>query len=418
MKPLTGTLCSNTNMHRLKTIVRISLRDYFHERLLSACAILGLAAVLAPLLVIFGVKNGIVSTLTERLVKDPRNLEISPVGSGHFEPDWFDRMAKRAEVAFVIPQTRSIAASIVLVNPEPAVPSTVAVDLVATGEDDPLIRKYARVPEGPGFVVLSESAARNLGVEKKEMVTGVVGRSINGRKEQVEIVLTVSGVLPAEAVFREAAFVSLDLLRATEDYRDGFGVSRFGWPGRSRPHVRESYPSFRMYARSIFDVASLAETLNEQGVEVYTRAAEIEVVRSLDRSFTLVFQLIAVVAILGYFASLASNVLANVNRKSRHLGVVRLIGFSTRSIVWFPVVQAMATAVFGAAVAFLLYGATELTINHAFAKYLAEGETVCRLSSGHYLVALFLTLAMAVLASAFAGIRTTGIEPSRVIRDV
>ena len=33
-------------MHGLKTIVRLSLRDYSHERLLSACTILGLAAVL------------------------------------------------------------------------------------------------------------------------------------------------------------------------------------------------------------------------------------------------------------------------------------------------------------------------------------------------------------------------------------
>ena len=34
-------------MSGLRTIVRLSLSDYFHERLLSACAILGLAAVLA-----------------------------------------------------------------------------------------------------------------------------------------------------------------------------------------------------------------------------------------------------------------------------------------------------------------------------------------------------------------------------------
>ena len=405
-------------MHRLKTIVRISLADYFHERLLSTCAILGLAAVLAPLLVIFGVKNGIVSTLTERLVKDPRNLEVSPVGSGHFEPEWFDKMMRLPEVAFVIPQTRSIAASIVLVNPAPSVPSTLAVDLVATANGDPLVQRYTRVPDGPGEAVLSASAARKLGVESNQSVTGVVGRSVKGRKEQVEIDLSISGVLPPEAFTRDAAFVSLGLLRATEDFRDGYGVKRLGWPGRDRPQARGSYPSFRMYARSIFDVAPLAEILNEQGGEVYTRAAEIEVVRSLDRSFTLVFRLIAVVAIFGYFASLASNVLANVNRKSRHLGVVRLIGFSTRNIVWFPVVQATATAVLGSAAAFLLYAATELTINRAFARYLAEGEAVCRLSPGHYFAALFLTLAMAAIASAFAGVRASKIEPSRVIRDV
>ena len=45
-----------------KAVIRMSLRDYLHERLLSACAILGLAAVLAPLLVLFGVKSGIINT--------------------------------------------------------------------------------------------------------------------------------------------------------------------------------------------------------------------------------------------------------------------------------------------------------------------------------------------------------------------
>ena len=36
-------------MHTLVQICHLSLRDYLHERLLSACAVLGLAAVLAPL---------------------------------------------------------------------------------------------------------------------------------------------------------------------------------------------------------------------------------------------------------------------------------------------------------------------------------------------------------------------------------
>ena len=58
-------------MHTLVQICHLSLRDYLHERLLSACAVLGLAAVLAPLLILFGVKFGVVETLTERLRNDP-----------------------------------------------------------------------------------------------------------------------------------------------------------------------------------------------------------------------------------------------------------------------------------------------------------------------------------------------------------
>ncbi len=101
-------------LHGLKTIVRLALRDYSYERLLSACTILGLAAVLAPLLVLFGVKSGIINTMVDRLVQDPRNLEISPVGSGHYDQDWFAAAGKRPGVAFIIPQTRSIAANMIL----------------------------------------------------------------------------------------------------------------------------------------------------------------------------------------------------------------------------------------------------------------------------------------------------------------
>jgi putative ABC transport system permease protein len=405
-------------MHRIKTIIRISLQDYVHERLLSACAVLGLAAVLAPLLVIFGVKSGIITTLTERLLRNPHNLEISPVGSGHYDADFFAWLARMKEVAFVIPQTRSIAANMVLVNSAPAVPSTLAVDLVPTGEGDPLLEKFTRVPERPKAIVLSASAARKLDIEAGHSVTGVVGRTVEGRKEQVTIALDVVGLLPAEAVSRDAAFVRLSLLQATEDYRDGFGSEAFGWPGKPRARPSESYPSFRMYAKRIYDVAPLAQKLQERNIEVYTRAAEIAVVQNLDRSFTFIFQLIAVVAVCGYFASMASNVMANVNRKRRHLGVVRLIGFSTRDIVWFPVVQAAATAILGAMVAFLLYGTTELIINNVFARYLAEGEYVCRIGVSHYVAAFLLTLGLALLSSAFAGVRSAKIEPSKVIRDV
>ena len=405
-------------MHRIKTIIRISLQDYVHERLLSACAVLGLAAVLAPLLVIFGVKNGIITTLSERLLRNPRNLEISPVGSGHYEADFFARLARMSEVAFVIPQTRTIAANMVLVNAAPAVPSTLAVDLIPTGEGDPLLEKFTRVPESPKAIVLSASAARKLNIEAGQSVTGVVGRTVEGRKEQVTIALNVVGILPAEAVSQDAAFVRLNLLQATEDYRDGFGGEAFGWPGKPRSQSSESYPSFRLYAKGIYDVAPLEQKLQEQHVEVYTRAAEIAVVQNLDRSFTFIFRLIAVVAVCGYFASMASNVLATVNRKRRHLGVVRLIGFSTRDIVWFPVVQAAATAILGAMVAFLLYGTTELTINNVFARYLLEGEYVCRIGVSHYLAAFLMTLGLALLSSAFAGVRSAKIEPSKVIRDV
>jgi len=401
-----------------ETIIRLSLKDYFHERLLSVCAVLGLAAVLAPLLLLFGVKSGIINTMADRLIEDPRNREVTPIGSGRYGEDWFSIAAKRPGVAFVIPQTRSIAASMVLYNGEGEKPHSVVVDLIPTGEGDPLLEKWGRVPKNETSVALSNTAARKLNVAAGQEVIGRVGRAVAGIKEQVTIRLKVAAVLPIEAFPREAAFVRLGLLEATEDYRDGRGTEAFGWPGQARPPGPREYPSFRLYARSIYDVATLRDMFFEQGLEVYAKVEEIEVVQSLDRSFTLIFRLIAIVAVFGYFASMASNVLASVNRKSRHLGVTRLIGFSTGSIVWFPIVQSLATSILGTFMAIFFYLVVEVLINSLFSQYLSAGEYVCRLSLGHLTVALGFTVAMSIMASAYAAFRVAKIEPSEVIRDV
>ena len=405
-------------MHRLKTIIRLSLYDYVHERLLTICAVMGLAAILAPLLVLFGVKSGIISTMVDRLVKDPRNLEVSPIGSGRYSPKWFSIEGKLPEVAFLIPQTRSIAANMLLSNLENKRSYTLAVDLIPTDEGDPLLEKWGKIPKNNKEVVLSASAARKLNMQIGQIVTGRVGRSLAGKKEQVTIDLKLAAILPIEAFSRDAAFVRLDLLKATENYRDGFSSKLFSWPGKSPPAGTSDYPSFRLYARSIYDVSVLRDRLESQGLEIYTRAEEIEIVHSLDRSFSLIFKIIAIVAVCGYFASMASNILANVNRKKRHLGIAGLIGFSTKNIIWFPIVQAVATSILGTGLATCLYLISELVINRLFADYISKGEYVCKISINHIMIAFILTVFLSILASGYAAFQVAKIEPSKVIRDI
>jgi putative ABC transport system permease protein len=405
-------------MNTFKTVIHLALRDYLHERLLSACAVMGLAAVLAPLLVLFGVKSGIINTMSDRLIQDPRNREISAVGSGRYGADWFSAMRDRHDVAFVIPQTRSIAASMILYNKNSANPRTVVVSLIPTAEGDPLLEQYGRIAAEKNTVVLSEPAARKLNVKEGQGITGQVGRSVGGVKEQVAVALKIVAVLPLDAFLREAAFVRLELLEATEDYRDGHRSETFGWPGSARPTRPRVYPSFRLYARSIYDVGTLRGMLLDQGLEVYTQAEDIETVKRLDRSFNLIFSLIAIVAVLGCFASLVSNVLANVNRKSRYLGISSLIGFSTETIIWYPIVQSMATSVLGTVMAVFLYKIAQKMINGLFSEYLSAGEYVCRLSLYHMLIGFILTLGLAMLASAYGAFRVSRIEPSEVIREV
>lgn len=404
--------------HGLRNVLRLALCDYWHESLLSLCAIMGLAAVLAPLLLLFGVKHGIIESLTHRLLSDPRNLELVVMGSGRYDASWFATLGADPRVAFILPQTRSLAATMSLLTPGQTGGPAVTVDLIPTADGDPLLRRWGLPTPGQGQVVLSWSAARKLGLGPGQDLVGRVGRMVAGQRQEARLGLKLAGVLPLEAQAQETAYAPLDLLEATEDYRDGFAVPDLGWEGAPRPESPRVYPSFRLYAKGLDEVAALRDTLLSRKLEVHTRAEEIEAVQSLDRAFTIIFGLLASVAVLGYFAATAANSLANVRRKMRHLGVARLLGFATGDLVWFPMIQAGATSVLGVGVALVLYAVAALVINQHFGPRVCPGEAVCRLSLSHGLVVLVLTLLASVLGAASAAWRVAGIEPSEVLRDV
>ena len=60
-------------------MLRLALADIWHERVLFLCSALGCAAVLAPLIVLFGLRQGVVAGLRAELLEDPRAREIASV---------------------------------------------------------------------------------------------------------------------------------------------------------------------------------------------------------------------------------------------------------------------------------------------------------------------------------------------------
>ena len=71
-------------------VLRLASRDYFHEWLMSGCFVLALAAVLGPMMVLFGLKFGIVGTMVDELIENPHNREVRPVGSGYYDHAWLE----------------------------------------------------------------------------------------------------------------------------------------------------------------------------------------------------------------------------------------------------------------------------------------------------------------------------------------
>ena len=406
---------------RFSIICGMALRDYWHERALSLCAVLALATVLAPLLILFGVRNGVISNLQERLLQDPRNLEIVPVGSGKYGKAFFEELRKRPDVGYVVPQTRAIAATIGLLPASKKKgglsPNPVNVSLIPSGAGDPLTRRFAgSAALKDDEIILTAPAADKLGARAGTILTGRVTRARGMTREQAETPLRVKAVLPLSALQKEAAFVPPSLAEDAETYRDGMGVPERGWTGTARGDGERLYPSFRLYAGNLDGVASLRDFLGTRNIDVYTRAEEIENVKMLDRSTTLVFGLICLAAGVGFLASTASNLVAAIRRKRRVLGIIRLMGFSRADIVCFPLMQTLFTSALGMGLAFALYAAVAGVINALFPLG-AELGAVCRLSWAHVGGAAGVVLALSLLAALPPSLSCSRLSPSEVIRN-
>lgn len=414
------------------SILRLAWRDYRREFLLSACAVLGLAAVLTPLLVLYGVKFGVVQTLTDRLRNDPRNLEISPVSSGRFTDDDIMKLKAHPRVAFVIPRTRVISAVMELRSGAGAERRAAMVSLEPTDKGDPLLRHFQaavpaaarRTPDAPYALeaTLSAPAAEKLGVAPGDMLEGRVERSSAGRPQSARVPLRVAAVLPLAAQQKDVAYVPFVLMRAAEDYRDGYAVPGLppdmGWTGDAPATAPSRYAGFRLYARTLDDVPLLRDAFAAQRIDVYTHAEEIDQVTSLARALNCIFALICAATAAGFLASTASSALAGVKRKERVLGLLRLHGFTTGKLVLFPLAQSLLTALLGTATASGVYAAAAAVINQLFRADVTGMEQVCRLLPQHFLLAFAAVAALALLAAVGPAVRAARVEPSEVIREV
>jgi putative ABC transport system permease protein len=291
-------------------------------------------------------------------------------------------------------------------------------ELIPSGQHDPLLKGLERRPAGLHEVVLSASAAERLKVTKGAVLQASLSRQYQARHERVLLDLQVVDVASERAFTRPAVFASLEVLMAAEAFRDGRAVPALGWSGDPPLAEERVFPSFRLYAGTIYEVAGLASVLTEAGQRVKTAAAEIETVRSIDRNLGLLFWVIAAAGMAGYSLSLGASLWANTDRKRRELSVLRLLGFRGGGIMLYPSFHALFTAVLGWLGAVFVYLLLEQIINRMLAADLAAGQSICFLMPRHFFAALFLTLIASLLGAVLGGVRAARIEPSDGLREV
>jgi len=393
----------------------MALRDLIHDRKVALCIIFSLIAVIAPLLLLFGLKNGIVSQLRHDLLEDPRTREVRMTGNGSYDLPWLAQLAQRPEVGFSIPLTRSLNTQADLVRDSQHFAA--GAEVIPTAAGDPLLAG-AILPTHEDDIVLSASAASRLNVQAGDEIRLVVSRKLAGVNQRVNKVVRVTSVLAESRFSRAAAFISLPLLVALEDYRDGFQVVSLGVNDGELPRERSRFSRARVYARTIDDVAPLANWLEQQHIETVTQSAQIEAVRAIDRVLGVIFAVIAWISATGCIASLVGAFIANIDRKRKDMAVLRLLGFRRHAVTIFIVIQALCLTGVAFCAGLVLYFLGSTVFNHLLGASLPDQAFVCHLAPMHFITALVSVLVVALGVAAIGALRALKIDPAESLREI
>lgn len=388
----------------MRLTLRLALADLRHRPVLALCAVLGLAAVLAPLVLLAGLRDGVLAGLRAALLEDPRATEIVTIANREFPPEALAALAARPEVAFLVPRTRALSAAIQIEEPGGRFGR---VELLPSAPGDPLLAGGG--PAAPAEVVASASLARRLSLAPGATLTGVVGRIAGGERQVLRLPLSVRAIAPPEASARDALFGAIGLLATVEDFLDG-ALGEDAAPGDSagpRP-----FAGFRLHAARIEAVPTLAAELAALGIPVASRAEEVSALLRLDRDLGLLVAVLAGMGGAGYVVSLAVGMWAQVARQRRDLALLALFGLPRAARRAIPAAQAAAIGLAGALLGAALALAAEAAVNAAFMGGVTGARPVSVIGWRVLAAAIAATLAGAILSAAAAAVAAARIEPA------
>ena len=247
-------------------LLRLAFADLWHERMLTACVVVALTAVIAPLLILLSLKYGLVETLRMRLIDDPRNRELRPQSSHFFTDAEIQDLRSRPDVTFVIPLLSSFSTN-VKVSLDGGSAERVESELLPTMPGDPLLEDNGTQVPALTQCVLSQPLYHRLSSNGDPIgrIHLHISRIVDRRFEEVTVPLDVIGAVSERATAKETIFVQLQLLEEIENYLQGMPVPRLGWEGEvkgidavveqvafSLPRVLEPEEEFKIKATTAF----------------------------------------------------------------------------------------------------------------------------------------------------------------------
>ena len=172
-------------------VMRLAFTKLARTRGAWLCQSLALAAIMAPLLIIFGLKYGLVESMKEALLSNPAAREIVVDGSVSDVPGIMERMEHWPELAFAVPSVGYVYSRVNLAAGHGG--EETEAELIPTADGDPLLLNTGcGIPE-EGEAVISANVARQLDIRKGDTLTVRAYR--DSQREVLQKQLRVCSVL-------------------------------------------------------------------------------------------------------------------------------------------------------------------------------------------------------------------------------
>jgi len=223
--------------HPLLIIMDNAVRDMLDEWVLTLCIVLSIAAIACPLLILFGLKQGVVQSVRDEFIKDPTYREIRPRESVEYAPDFFATLEADPRVEVVVPNITRSASSLRFETADGNRSDNI--DTHPTAAGDPLLSLNGVKVPGVGEVVVSAPLAEAFDIGVDDILTLLVSRRYEGKSQRAEERSRVVGVLDPRADAKNGLYVPLALAVDIESFRFGRDVTRAGWPAGTVPKTRE-----------------------------------------------------------------------------------------------------------------------------------------------------------------------------------
>lgn len=361
-------------------LFKLALRHLFFERMMTICQIAALACIMAPLLLLFSLRFGILTELHNQLMNDPKVLSLTLDMSYRLDSSFFENLAARPEVGFVVPQITALNALVDLKFPGAAV----RISVLPTKPGDPVVLSSNlsfEQPLGSYEAFISYNLAQLRGLKVGDVVTMVVSRTRNGVRESVRTSLKLRGIVEERFVNDDCLLLNLDLVNAIDDYRNGYNpvLLSDGSKVNTQPRL---YAKFRLYAKDLASVIPLYYYLVNQNLNVSSKVREIQNLKAVSHVLNFIYGVIALVSVAGGALALTGLVLSALRASKRNFVLLRLMGQGSTGIYGVVMIEGLFIATVGFALALTLYSIGAGIFNTYFGTILS-GSMISDLTYEH-----------------------------------